>query len=387
MVLNILNLKRGEKLTSGGFGSIHLTDSCMDIVIKTQVNIKELDILVKLKGHPYIAKIVGINESSFSCEQIEIIMEKADMDGVKFIHSYHDISTRKRAILNIMLGLEYIHSKNIVHCDLKPDNLLWFESCSRVKISDFGISRQFTTQKDFKLNASTDYYRAPELEINDTVMFSQDIWSIGAILFEFIYKGRFYDVFNNNRRNICSGKLHKLLFSTTSSVKIFERDFMGKCVDFCDLLSKMLNIDPKKRINISDAVDHNFFKPYKLIINEMRKLYPPVPFDIQRISIIDDDKRRTAIKYLMEARCDNTDRVVFQALSIYDRCRASGLNKEHLMSSCIEISKNYFSESFFTLDEEIMKTLSFDIYKSTLYESSEEQTETLFNIWITATLE
>ncbi|CDW58015.1 Pkinase domain containing protein [Trichuris trichiura] len=97
----------------------------------------------------------------------------------------------RRHFRDAVLGLEYLHCQKIVHRDIKPSNLLLTETGS-LKISDFGVSSQFTGL-DALLNdiAGTPAFMAPEaLEEAKDHFYSgraQDIWSLGITLFAFVF--------------------------------------------------------------------------------------------------------------------------------------------------------------------------------------------------------
>lgn len=87
----------------------------------------------------------------------------------------------KRYIREILEGVNYLHKKNIVHWDLKPENLL-FTSNNVLKITDFGTSKIFKSKKKMNTTHGTPYYIAPEV-IDQKYDEKCDIWSVGVILF------------------------------------------------------------------------------------------------------------------------------------------------------------------------------------------------------------
>lgn len=84
----------------------------------------------------------------------------------------------------ILRGLKYIHSANVLHRDLKPSNLLLNANCD-LKIADFGLART-TSETDFMTEyVVTRWYRAPELLLNSSEYTSAiDVWSVGCIFAE-----------------------------------------------------------------------------------------------------------------------------------------------------------------------------------------------------------
>jgi [calcium/calmodulin-dependent protein kinase] kinase len=98
---------------------------------------------------------------------------------------------------DVLAGLEYLHSQNIIHCDLKPDNLL-VNAEGRVKIIDFGSSRYTETNEQYRRDSrrheileGTPAFMAPELcssaysgsEAMNS--FSRDVWALGVCLYCF----------------------------------------------------------------------------------------------------------------------------------------------------------------------------------------------------------
>ena len=91
--------------------------------------------------------------------------------------------------LNSLLpqGLDYLHSKNIVHGDLKPDNML-LASDGRVKISDFGSARMVDHGHTTVRTMGTPAFMAPEMcEGQPYHGEVADIWALGICLYMFVY--------------------------------------------------------------------------------------------------------------------------------------------------------------------------------------------------------
>lgn len=87
-------------------------------------------------------------------------------------------------LYQLLRGLKYVHSANVLHRDLKPSNLLMNANCD-LKIGDFGLART-TSETDFMTEyVVTRWYRAPELLLNCSEYTAAiDIWSVGCILGE-----------------------------------------------------------------------------------------------------------------------------------------------------------------------------------------------------------
>ncbi len=84
----------------------------------------------------------------------------------------------------MVICLLFLKKNGILHCDIKPENILFKENNKNVKVIDFGSSSFSNETSYFYLQ--TRPYRAPELVAGNFYDFSIDMWSLGCIMFELI---------------------------------------------------------------------------------------------------------------------------------------------------------------------------------------------------------
>lgn len=343
-------------------------------------SIKELDILNKLRGHPYIAELLYVSignpfsrpnspiktsSVSYKDDNLYFIFEKADMDGFAMIHeSDIHIVYLKLAMVNLLLALEYMHSRGIIHRDLKPSNLLWLmdKDNPKMKICDFGLSKIYSRQIPQTPGVVTSWYRAPEIcaKMNDYTK-KVDIWSAGCILFEMVSKCPFMNGSRDDNKNLLSEMIGRMPHVSKEEIKYLTKnnkikltqaasprhrftfreqlnlnnkqieDFNSfpldgaKYPEFLDLLDCLLVLDPRKRFTATDALNHHFFKPYKYIIDWTRKNYNPQPLPPHNIFIIDCPEKKWASRAAFTFYNKRKEyswynhRIIFQSLSIFDR--------------------------------------------------------------------
>lgn len=246
---------------------IHVTD-----IHKISPTItKEIDIMKQLK-HPNIIKMHEvIYESDF--DNINIIMEYASMGSLHdYLKKNKNISeiTSKYFMRQIACGLKYLLSKNIMHRDLKPHNILMFEN-NILKIADFGLAKNFQTNQEFNTLCGSPLYMAPEIVINmvNKVKKSErsytvkaDLWSVGLILLEMII-GRF---------PIKAQSLYHLPEKLKEFEVIIPNDIIisNECYN---LINRLLIKDPIARIEWEDFFNHKWFEIDEIKEQEKRQIY------------------------------------------------------------------------------------------------------------------
>ncbi|XP_042512214.1 mitogen-activated protein kinase 3-like isoform X2 [Macadamia integrifolia] len=217
--------------------------------------------------------IIGIRDvipppvRSAFCD-VYIATELMEIDLHKIIHSHQELSEEHSQyfLYQILRGLKYIHSANVIHRDLKPSNLLLNSDCE-LKICDFGLAR-LTSENEFMTEyVVTRWYRAPELLLNSSDYTAAiDVWSVGCIFMELM-----------NRKTLFPGRdhMHQMnllieLLGTPNESELgffrnedarryirqlpphprqpFSKKFPHVHPDAIDLVEKMLAFDPTRRI-------------------------------------------------------------------------------------------------------------------------------------------
>eukprot|EP00971_Amphidinium_carterae_P069003 1366104-Amphidinium_carterae.1 len=92
------------------------------------------------------------------------------------LYSYH-----------LLRGLGFIHGRGIVHCDIKPQNLLLDGKSHSLKLCDFGTAKRMSLKEQGRPYVCSRYYRAPELILGSTTYTTPvDLWSAGCVFGEMI---------------------------------------------------------------------------------------------------------------------------------------------------------------------------------------------------------
>jgi serine/threonine protein kinase len=87
--------------------------------------------------------------------------------------------------VQILDGLDFLHTKGVIHLDIKPSNI-FLDELERIKLGDLGIARNFQSLSTKPSFLGTILYMSPELVKEEKFDFKADIWSFGCVLYEMI---------------------------------------------------------------------------------------------------------------------------------------------------------------------------------------------------------
>ncbi|KAM4531926.1 mitogen-activated protein kinase 3 [Odontesthes bonariensis] len=251
-----------------------------------QRTLREIKILLRFRHE----NIIGINDiirarHIDSMRDVYIVQTLMETDLYKLLKSQRLSNDHVCYFLyQILRGLKYIHSANVLHRDLKPSNLLINTTCD-LKICDFGLARIADPEHDhtgfLTEYVATRWYRAPEIMLNSKgYSKSIDIWSVGCILAEMlsnkpIFPGKHYlDQLNHilgvlgspsqeDLNCIINMKARNYLQSLPEKPRVpWEKLFHKADPKALDLLGLMLTFNPLKRITVEDALAHPYLEQY-----------------------------------------------------------------------------------------------------------------------------
>ena len=286
--------KYGRLIGQGAFGKVNLGLNILTgriVAVKsfdknnselTGDNMKkilyETDLMKKL-NHPNITKILEMFEDE---KYFMIIMEYINGGNLfSFVKKRRKLSekTAKFLFRQIIQGIKYIHEQNIVHRDIKLENLL-IDLNNNVKICDFGIGRKIKNKNQLLHDqCGTLMYMAPEILLSSKEKgyepFPVDIWSSGISLYimlsgtlPFNYKNKKNE---DDEEEEEENEEEEESFSEKSKSKKNEEDNfklqysivykepkkIEKISDEArDLLKGLLNKDPKKRLTCEQILNH-----------------------------------------------------------------------------------------------------------------------------------
>ncbi|XP_067015331.2 phosphorylase b kinase gamma catalytic chain, skeletal muscle/heart isoform isoform X2 [Anabrus simplex] len=232
------------------------TDAVGEGKTMLEATMSEVSILRIVAGHPYIIELHDVFESStFIFLVFELCKHGELFDYLTSVVALSEKKTRY-IMRQLFEALQHVHSKSIVHRDVKPENILLDDNFN-IKLTDFGFARVLKPEERLFDLCGTPGYLAPEvLKCNmfeDAAGYTEevDIWACGVIMFTllvgcppFWHRKQMVML-----RNIMEGKYS---FTSPEWADITEPPK--------DLIRKLLVVDPKKRITIKEALEHPFFQ-------------------------------------------------------------------------------------------------------------------------------
>ena len=257
--INLKKFKILSLLGIGGFGTVFkvrhiLTDKiyAMKVMNKNYIIkkkylhyvVSEFEIMKSLAGFPFV---LGLHYCFQSANYLYLIVDycpNGDFTNLKTINNI------KLFFAEVILAFEYLHNHNVIYRDLKPENILLDEE-GHIKLCDFNLAKAgMTKNKRADSFCGSPMYFSPEMVLKKGVDYKCDIYGIGLLMYE-IVTGK--PAFNAN--NIEA--LYELIKNNVINFKV-----SGLNGDIKDVIEKMLEKEPEKRIDLDEIKNHPYFKDF-----------------------------------------------------------------------------------------------------------------------------
>ncbi|XP_004568508.1 serine/threonine-protein kinase D3 [Maylandia zebra] len=267
-ISSVYQIFADEVLGSGQFGIVYGgkhrktgRDVAIKIIDKMRFPTKqesqlrnEVAILQNLH-HPGIVNLECMFETP---EQVFVVMEKLHGDMLEMILSSEKSRLPERLtkflVTQILVALRHLHFKNIVHCDLKPENVLLAsaEPFPQVKLCDFGFAR-IIGEKSFRRSVvGTPAYLAPEVLRSKGYNRSLDMWSVGVIVYVSL-SGTF--PFNEDEDINDQIQNAAFMYPANPWKEISE--------EAKDLINNLLQVKMRKRYSVDKSLSHPWLQDYQ----------------------------------------------------------------------------------------------------------------------------
>jgi serine/threonine protein kinase len=447
---DILNV---ERIGFGSYGIVYSSkkgDKALAVKRNLKIDnvdfinsIRELDLLIRIKGHPYLIELLSVSFGNpfGKCmspinrrgapegeihkhvvdDNVHFVFEKATCDLHDMIYTMKLDAKQyahyvKLCIQQTLLGLEFIHSQEIIHRDIKTSNVLCFldnDDKPIFKLCDFGMAKMYTNQGKQTPRCVTHWYRSPEICFGNNYDYACDVWALGCIYFEMIQKKALFNEIQDNElvilkkiintvpdhitradldimvngdmisdsvlntqrtKKLSWGEMIKprqSFIAAFNSNKNRERKKIKPYAQFLSMLNMMLQFNPKKRYTASQCLSHEYFHESQTDIGVIRQQFPPV-------YVKQEPKIGTPIG---DNYYEERSRFTRLLLSMYENQRKLDWLKPRLLFSAMSLFFKYLAtEPKRESDEKMFLRFFIFIYISLKFHSTVDYTYSMYEM-------
>ncbi|GAB2267006.1 Calcium-dependent protein kinase 14 [Dionaea muscipula] len=331
----------GQELGRGEFGITYLcTDkstgelfACKKISkskLKTDVDVddvrREVQIMMHLPEHPNLVSLKGTYEDD---EAVHLVMELCEggelFDRIVARGHYTEraAATTLRTIVEVV---QMCHKHGVMHRDLKPENFLFAnkKETAALKVIDFGLSVFFKPGQRFDEIVGSPYYMAPEV-LKRNYGPEVDVWSAGVILY--ILLCGVPPFWAETEQGVAQAIIR--------SVVQFKREPWPKVSDNAkDLVKKMLDPDPRRRLTAEEVLDHPWLQNIQKAPNV--SLGEAVRARLKQFSIMNKLKKR-ALRVMAENLSAEEAAGIKERFEMMDTGKRGKINMDDLRSGLLKL--------------------------------------------------
>ncbi|KAK6766101.1 hypothetical protein RB195_025794 [Necator americanus] len=259
--------ERSKLIGDGKFGKVYLvreratgTEFAAKVIrLKQQADRQEVErevsILTQLR-HPRIAQIYD----AFYTANNEVVLVMEIVRGGELFDRVADenyVLTEQAVVMIICQlceAIDYIHEQNILHLDIKPENIMCVsQTGNRIKLIDFGLARYYDGTQELRYMAGTPEFAAPEVIKYEQLDFSTDMWSVGVITY-ILLSG--YSPFLGE--NIC-----ETYCNVEKGAWEFTEEFDSVSEEAKDFVSRLIVYDKRKRMLPKECLAHPWIAKHR----------------------------------------------------------------------------------------------------------------------------
>ncbi|RPD64081.1 Pkinase-domain-containing protein [Lentinus tigrinus ALCF2SS1-7] len=295
-------------------------ESCVIKVLKPVAKKKikrEIKILRNLAGGPNVIRLMDTVHDPPSRSN-SLVMEYVQNTDWKDLYGTLTEMEIKFYLFQLLRALDFVHSRGIIHRDVKPGNIMFDRSRRKLRLIDWGLAEFYHPGTELHIRVASRYFKGPELLVGyKHYDYSLDLWSVGTILAALIFRREHFFRGRDNEDQLL--KIVKVLgtddferYLTTYRLYLqtYNDDLLQSYAkqpwsrfvtqdnkanvssDGIDLLDKLLRYNHQERLTAAEALAHSFFSTCSLSHSTPqprgadRPLSSPLPMRVGRLCAV-----------------------------------------------------------------------------------------------------
>nr|XP_027199733.1 death-associated protein kinase related-like [Dermatophagoides pteronyssinus] len=209
----------------------------------------EIRVLLSVADSERIVRLYEVYETRLDFTLVLELAEGGELQKVLDDEESIQEKQCRRLIRQIIEGVQYLHQKRIAHLDIKPQNILLTDALpdGHVKLCDFGISRMIEDHCEVREIMGTVDYMPPEILQYEPISLASDMWSLGIVTYVLLSG---HSPFGGDDKQQTYSNI------TSSDLEFPDKLFGHISDDAKNFIRKLLNRDPKKRLNCEECLKH-----------------------------------------------------------------------------------------------------------------------------------
>ncbi|TFK89579.1 kinase-like protein [Polyporus arcularius HHB13444] len=250
---------------------------------------REIKILRNLAGGPNVIRLMDTVHDPPSRSN-SLVMEYVENTDWKNLYAALTEMEIKFYLFQLLRALDFVHSRGIIHRDVKPGNIMFDRTRRKLRLIDWGLAEFYHPGTELHPRVASRYFKGPELLVGyKHYDYSLDLWSVGTILAALIFRREHFFRGRDNEDQLL--KIVKVLgtdeferYLTTYGLYLqtYNDDLLQSyarqpwsrfmtldnrqnvSADGLDLLDKLLRYNPQERATAAEALAHSFFNAVRL---------------------------------------------------------------------------------------------------------------------------
>ncbi|KAI0358173.1 kinase-like protein [Trametes cingulata] len=267
-------------------------ESCVIKVLKPVAKKKikrEIKILRNLAGGPNVIRLMDTVHDGPSRSN-SLVMEFVENTDWKELYCTLTEMEIKHYLFQLLRALDFVHSRGIIHRDVKPANIMFDRARRKLRLIDWGLAEFYHPGVELHIRVASRYFKGPELLVGyKHYDYSLDIWSVGCILAAMIFRRENFFRGRDNDDQLLkivkvlgSDEFERYLTRYSLYLQTYDEELLQShskipwsrfvtadnrpnvTTDSIDLLDKLLRFDHLERLTAAEALAHSFFNAVRL---------------------------------------------------------------------------------------------------------------------------